>query len=194
MICNIYKNQNKLNRKLDEYFGILTTNQGEQIQYLIEAITSNKIYTELHRINYTEEVLAYLTKAIEKLQHIPYTAIGINFDYFSPQLSNSNSDLSRVLFVPKLDLLTKHFADTDARFGTFMSKSFGGARLHLTVLPVIATKNTGEKLPKMHYNFNYNLDVPPDGGYQTLIDFINDRGTYKDHTQTILHDLEVYDA
>jgi len=110
-------------------------------------------------------IVGTLGKLIEKLPHVPYKALGLNFAW---HLAPDDRDTARVtkelFFVPDRPLF-QEFSGPDARFGAYLSKDYDGFRLKLEVHPVSVEPPSGGNQPTGHvvrFVFNFHRDLAED--------------------------------
>ncbi len=97
-------------------------------------------------------------RVVELLPHTPFRALGLNFDFFTPCPEGVGMpEYTRALLGDGTFPLLRDFASTDARFGRYMSKDFGEARLKLEVKPVHAGPSN-EEMVQFSFNFHHSLD------------------------------------
>lgn len=96
-------------------------------------------------------------RTIELLPHTPFTALGINFDFFvSPPEHCDFNSFNRALFGDGDSELLREFDSPDARFGRYFSKDHEAARLKLNIKPVRAGTDAKDILL---FSFNFHHDV-----------------------------------
>lgn len=100
-------------------------------------------------------------RVVELLHHIPYQAMGINFDFWM-ELAEGEDFLkyNRSLLGEGEYKLLKEFAAPDARFGKYLSRDYKGARLKLSIIPTIKpAKGSESSLDLLQFSFNYHFEV-----------------------------------
>ncbi len=99
------------------------------------------------------------TRTVELLPHTPYQALGLNFDYFVAQPEGQDfSGYTRALFGEGQNSILGEFSAADARFGRYLSKDHGEARLKLDIKPVQAGPE-GERKDVLQFSLNFHHDV-----------------------------------
>jgi len=97
------------------------------------------------------------TRTVQLLPHTPYQGLGLNFDYFiAPPPHMEFNAYDRTLFGAGDSQLLREFSTSDAKFGTYLSKNYGAARLKLDIKPVSQTTDNKELI---HFSFNFHHDV-----------------------------------
>lgn len=98
-------------------------------------------------------------RTIELLPHTPFSAIGLNFDFFVLQPQNQDFlTYNRALLGTGEYPLLKEFSETDAKFGRYFSKDYDEARLRLDIKPVKKIGPENIDLIKFNFNFHYDLN------------------------------------
>jgi len=97
------------------------------------------------------------TRTIELLPHTPYQALGLNFDFFVAQPEGQDfGTYNRALLGGGECRLLREFLVPDAKFGRYFSKNHRGARLKLSITPVVAGPESKDLL---QFSFNFHHDV-----------------------------------
>jgi hypothetical protein len=97
------------------------------------------------------------TRIVELLPHTPYQALGLNFDYFVSQPAGRDfGSYDRELLSTGEYSLLQEFTAQDARFGRYLSKNFGSARLRLDIKPIKAGPQNSDML---YFSFNFHHDI-----------------------------------
>jgi hypothetical protein len=119
-------------------------------------ILPEQLQINLTNADYSEKFKKIISDIVTKLPHIPYKAVGINFDFF---INNFEQDLTKDLFYNNNFKLSKFFDDSP-RFGLYLSKIYKSTRLKLDIKPILARKQ-GEDTEKefIHFSFNYHYDI-----------------------------------
>ena len=99
----------------------------------------------------------FVGKVVRLLPHTPFLALGINFDFFvSQQKGDDFGKYCQALFSPGNSALLKEFHAPDVRFGQYLSKNIGNARLKLDAKPV---RIEPEKRELLQFSFNFHHDL-----------------------------------
>jgi hypothetical protein len=125
---------------------------------------------QFHIINPSLEFNGLIEKTllpmINKLQEVPYNAVGINFIWFIYDSEKTVNDLSREFFYKSDSILFEQFSTPDSRFGTYISKDFHSARLKLDIKPVTVPELVPEsqnEFLSFAFNFHFALGVQDAG-------------------------------
>ncbi len=106
-----------------------------------------------------ESSKVFITKTIALLPETPYRGLGINFDYYiAPDAGQDFSDLNRNLLGSGDNPMLTEFNSKDARFGGYMSKDHGEARLKLDIKPLTNTED-GSEILQYSFNFHHPLAI-----------------------------------
>lgn len=118
---------------------------------------------------------------VKTLPHTPYTAVGLNFNYFAaPQQESSFSSWNRKLLASGLSTKLQSPADENARFGSYVSFDALATRLRIDIKPIKAPNNienlcnswhAGQDLIRLNLNFHsdvFNADSPSDSVLATV--------------------------
>lgn len=143
----------------------------------------------LDSTSFGEEIKTTLLPIIEKLQEIPYNALGINLNWFIKDNEKSMETLTKDFFFIKQSSLFKYFESEDSRFGTYLSKNFNNTRLKLDIKPITMIDNTTRKTSEhVLCNFNFHLDLlNPDTATTDLIQAIKQWDVFKNESENIIN-------
>lgn len=133
--------------------------------------------------NFYEAIEKTLIPMVSVLKEIPYRAVGINFVFYVEEKDKSVIDLSKELFFKNDSKLFNHFDNEDARFGSYMSKTFEDSRLKLDVKPVFL--KTGKETIQFGFNFHSDLDPKKDAN-TVLFDKLQKWQLFKDESLKIM--------
>lgn len=97
-------------------------------------------------------------KLVRSLPHIPYRAVGLNFNWHLTPPDGTVSEVTRELFARCQDGIYTHFRDKNSRFGAYLSKDYGHFRLKLDVKP-INLETEGQKEDRVQFTFNFHYDI-----------------------------------
>ena len=126
---------------------------------------------------------------VNGLPHTPYTAIGINFTWNTDPLASKTCAATRKVFFPPESILAKDYESPDARFGAYFSKDAFGARLKLTVLPQLPSKNDWEH-EFVQLSFNLHLDLAPEAAVDQIIGLLGHWADAKQSCHAIAQKIE----
>jgi hypothetical protein len=132
-----------------------------------------------------EKILALI---LDKAGISKVDGMGINFHFLGADDTTSIEELSKKhFFSDKIDLLTKFFSASDARFGTYASTDFKNARLKLDIKPSIV-QNKLEPTEKnvMNFAFNFHFDIKNKEDNSEVLGHLKDYDVYKDEAQKII--------
>ncbi|MBK8806611.1 MAG: hypothetical protein IPO21_08185 [Bacteroidales bacterium] len=139
-------------------------------------------------INFGVEIQNTLLPIIQKLQEIPYRAIGINLSWFIKDTEKDIKTLSKEHFFIEKSTLFQNFDTNNSRFGTYLSKDFNNTRLKLDIKPVNMLDDLSRPVSEhILCSFNFHLDLKPDNSAEELIETINKWGTFKEESQRIVN-------
>ncbi len=130
-------------------------------------ITADKL--EFSMLSNEEESIEVIRKLLKKLPHVPYVAIGINFEYFYDEFSSNGIDNSIRLFSQMKNPIYNFFLDLEDKplFGIYLSKNYQGTRLKLDIKPVIIKE---EKKNYIDFNFNFHKELSSTEEIMNIID------------------------
>lgn len=132
-------------------------------------------------------------RAVELLPHIPYQALGLNFDFYViPPEGQDFLSYDRALLGTGDCQLLKEFSAVDARFGRYFSKDYENARLKLDIKPVIKPEPvkggiSNRDLIQFSFNFHHEvsgIDLPE--RWQRLKDYLGNWSSLKDYATRLL--------
>ena len=101
---------------------------------------------------------------VSHLPHTPYTAVGLNFLYHLTPEDGDAGQLSRQMFFRPETPLYQNFNSEGALYGAYLSKDFDGCRLRLDIKPVTVPLPDTRKETRLHFGFNFHLDLAGDEG------------------------------
>lgn len=107
-------------------------------------------------------VQAKLGAIINKLPHVPYRAVGLNFNWHMIPDDGDVPTVTRQLFAGRSDGVFERFSDPNARFGTYLSKDFGPFRMKVDIKPVNVETMDGDKEDRIQFGFNFHAALPQD--------------------------------
>lgn len=90
---------------------------------------------------------------VHKLEHTPYTAAGLNFQFLIRFPADEFSQRVRTLFRHN-NPPARFFDAPDALFGAYYSQDYLGCRLKLSIKPGTVPGNPDDKLVEMDFNFH----------------------------------------
>lgn len=120
-------------------------------------------------IKFEESLKNCLNPIIEKLQEVPYTAVGINFTWIIEDTEKKINQLSKEFFYIDESNIFNSFSSSDARFGSYMSKDFLNSRLKLDVKPINIKENNSIKKEFIQFAFNFHIDLSVENCAQELL-------------------------
>lgn len=97
---------------------------------------------------------------ISKLPHVPYRAVGLNFNWHLTPDEGGITRVTREFFAGREDGIFAGFGDPNARFGAYLSKDFGPFRMKVDVKPISLELPGGEKEDRVQFGFNFHSDLP----------------------------------
>lgn len=114
-----------------------------------------------------DDINRILGGIVKTLPHTPYTALGLNFNYLiAPDSEGKFSEWNRKLFASSFSRKIRYSKDNNARFGSYVSFDFLGARLKIDIKPIKALKNIESLCESWHenqdlikFNLNFHSDV-----------------------------------
>ncbi len=98
---------------------------------------------------------------IGKLPHIPYLAIGLNFNWHLVPEPGGMPAVTRDLFAVKESGFFERFHGPNARFGAYLSKDFGSFRMKVDIKPISVVLENGGKEDRIQFGFTFHFDLPP---------------------------------
>lgn len=117
--------------------------------------------------------ISVIRSIVETLPHVPYKAIGINFDYFIPLVDNFNNDNSRKLYYNKNNNIYDEFNNHSARFGAYLSTDFNNCRLKVDIKPIKAVSADKELREYLHHSFNFHKDYSDQQSVKGICDMLD---------------------
>jgi len=104
---------------------------------------------------------------VKTLPHTPYTAVGLNFNYFiAPESEDAFGAWNRNLFASPVASRLQLPEDKNARFGSYVSFDVLGMRLKIDIKPIKVAANIESLCKSWHtgqdlilLNFNFHSDV-----------------------------------
>ena len=106
-------------------------------------------------------ILEKLGKIVGTLPHVPYKALGLNFNWLFRPADGDTARVTREMFFVQDRPLFSIFSGQDARFGGYLSKDHGEFRLKLHVTPTTLPQEAGEE-HCVRFAFNFHRDVEGD--------------------------------
>jgi len=127
-------------------------------------------------------------KTVRLLPHTPYQGLGLNFDFFVTQPNGQEFNAyNRALLGGNDYKLFQEFSSQDAKFGRYLSKDHGGARLKLDIKPVKAGPDKKDLL-KFSFNYDHNVEnIDPGKRADALIKFIETYDALREHAETLVN-------
>jgi hypothetical protein len=113
-------------------------------------------------------ILQKLGKIVEILPHVPYKALGLNFNWQFRPADGDTARVTREMFFVQDRPLFSIFSGEDARFGGYLSKDHGEFRLKLNVTPTTLPQEGGEE-PFVRFAFNFHRDVEEDSAAADIL-------------------------
>jgi len=92
---------------------------------------------------------------VNKLPHIPYRAVGLNFNWHLIVDQEDVPAFTRKLFAGRDDGLYERFRDSNARFGAYFSKDFAAFRMKVDIKPTSVDVD-GEQEDRIQFGFNFH--------------------------------------
>jgi hypothetical protein len=134
--------------------------------------------------------MSVISKCVECLPHIPYSASGINFNFHVPINNSGEDSISRQLFFKTESPIYKEFDTLDAKFGAYLSKDFNGCRLKLDIKPnTIQVFNNPLKSYVLNFGFNFHLDLPKDNCAEDLIKFLDSWKIFESYSNELMNKI-----
>lgn len=138
-------------------------------------------------VNFESQIENTLLPIINKLLEIPYTGVGLNFNWFVKDREKGIPMLSKEMFFVNESSLFQDFNSDNSRFGSYISKDFGITRLKLDIKPVnVLDHRTKISSDHLHCSFNFHLDLNPETGAEKLVETILVWSKYKEESQRII--------
>ena len=141
-------------------------------EHLVQAVTDDFVFAvmagQMQLIPNIEPSLQQrlitdkLGTIIERLPHVPYYAVGLNFNWILDPDGKNVPTLSRALFASRNDGIYSRFSEPNARFGAYLSKDFGLFRMKLDIKPHNVELPSGEPSERIVFSFNFHADIPKD--------------------------------
>lgn len=119
-----------------------------------------------HRDVVTEK----LGTLVQRLPHVPYRALGLNFNWHLVPDNEDVGELTRRMFAGPGHPLFARFGDPAARFGSYMSRDFDPFRMKLDIKPIRVMAPPEQQdgpqyeQERVQFVFNFHLDIPPGPG------------------------------
>jgi hypothetical protein len=113
-------------------------------------------------------ILEKLGKIVDTLPHVPYKALGLNFNWLFRPPDGDTARVTREMFFVQDRPLFRVFSGQDAQFGGYLSKDHGEFRLKLNVAPTTSQQEAGEE-PCVRFAFNFHRDVEGDGAANDIL-------------------------
>jgi hypothetical protein len=163
-------------------------NQIKTEDYLL-TITPDRLQLDvfpISEINRPTLIESKIGKIIEKLPHTPYTGLGLNFIYLiTPNVENF-SEYLRLLFLNPESPLGKKFNDGKPKYGGYFSKDYLDFRIRLNVKPVV---DKDKEIDKIHFDFNFHLNIKGEADLQYLTEHIKKWDALKDFAEDVIRSL-----
>lgn len=143
----------------------------------------------LSSTNFNNEIQETLLPIINRLQEIPYKALGINLNWLIKDSHKDMQTLSKELFSVQQSNLYQYFDSEDTRYGAYISKTFKNSRLRLDIKPVNMSNDSTQEIVSEYIlcNFNFHINLKPDNSVQDLTDTINQWDTFKNESEKIIN-------
>jgi hypothetical protein len=125
--------------------------------------------------------VVFIKAVVEKVVSLKYIAMGFNFDYFVP-----DKEIKHGLFYVPTNKLFKEFNTVDARFGTFLSKSYENSRLSLSAKPTKAVDPKGLESDVYHYSINYHFDLLKVDSKKRIISTLDKWNRYYKYSEELM--------
>jgi len=126
-----------------------------------------------------DDIARILGGIIKTLPHTPYTALGLNFNYFvAPEAEDAFSSWNKQLLASSLSNKIYPEQDEGTRFGSYLSFDVLGTRLKIDIKPVKAPNNIatlcnswhkGQDLVRLNFNFHRDI-ISSEPPTQTVLD------------------------
>ncbi len=165
----------------------VTQFQTDQFQVLV-ILPKMQITFSTHNVeNCIDGPRNVVTKIVKLLPHTPYKALGINFNYKISQPEKQDyATFNRALFGQGSCPLLDEFKEADARFGRYLSKNYGSARLRLDIKPI---KPKPEKREFLSFDFNFHHDLEEtarDTLPQEITRLLNTWDSLREYSETLV--------
>ena len=174
VVCQHWLIKNKILEEADFLPGCIFSQALSQVvstKFLLIVTPEHlQLFPQVPAADSIEELNNSVIRIVKFLEHTPFVAAGINFNY---ELTPSDGDVgkaTRARFSGPSAIYSS-FIDDDVRVGTYLSKNVIGARLRLDVKPITADASGNSERIRLFFNFNKDLD--PDnkpGGIVELVD------------------------
>lgn len=131
-----------------------------------------------------------LEKIIDATSNTIYISAGVNFNWIIEPKGNDFKKLSRDLFFKDNSDLFSCFDESDATFGSYMSKDFDDARLKLDIKPLYLNQDSTNKKGAIHFNFNFHYDISENDRSNKLKEFIKKWESFYREAKLIIDSLK----
>lgn len=136
---------------------------------------------------FSDQINNTLLPIINKLMEIPYTGVGLNFNWFMKDSIKDIPELSKELFFVNDSPLFNDFSSEDSRLGSYMSKNFESTRLKLDIKPVNLLDNrTKVSSDHIQCSFNFHLNLNQEDCADELVKTISEWDKYKKESTRIM--------
>lgn len=140
--------------------------------------------------DFERDIESSLLPIINKLQDIPYKALGLNLNWFLKDEKKSMTTLTTDMFFNHKSDLFEYFNGDNSRFGAFLSKNFLNTCLKLDIKPVSLNMGDNSMVRIAEHivcNFNFHLDLSnPDTAQIDIVETIKLWNEFKKESEKII--------
>lgn len=155
--------------------------------YVLTAL-ANQIQIQIIGGNPSEIISKTLLKVTNLLPHVPYIAVGINFNWeLFPQLDETDQKLSEKLFYSNQVPAFSSLYSENSFFGAYVSKDFHLGRMKLDMKPSMRQTLPNSNTERfINFAFNYHHDVRQDA---TINNILIDWQLYYNNSETVMKNI-----
>lgn len=147
------------------------------VDYII-TVTLNQLQLQCKNQEAFEAfVPSVLSRIVQKLPEIPYSALGFNFGFQCKGSEEEVKDLSHKLFRHGNSEFIKEFQD-DSFYGTFLVKKFEEARLTVEGRINELKEDKGNERHSLSFNFNFHWNLSRGNEVKEMLDIIQKAKNY----------------
>lgn len=155
-------------------------------------VTPNQIQIAPSRdIDLQDCITNILVPILNKIENVLFSAIGLNWGWFVYDSDHSFQKFNKQFFFKDSFPLYSYFDQADARFGTYMSKSFLDSRLRLDVRPIRISDEKSHQNEKefLFFRFNFHTDLTQDNKLSQLLEILSKWNEYSNEANSIINSI-----
>lgn len=132
-----------------------------------------------------------LIPILNKTEDVLFSAIGLNWGWFVYDSDNSFQEFNKRFLFKETLPLQSYFDQSDARFGTYMSKNFLDSRLKLDVRPIqIADERSPQNGKEfLFFRFNFHTNLNQECKLTQLLEILSRWDEYSNEVSSIINSI-----